>query len=440
MIKQIISKFFQKASKRITTFRQESLGLEENEENIQNNPKEQTSNDAVKQKQNRLMFSILAGVLVLLVILIKITGNRQKVQKIEQTEEEEKVKVELASESIDGNKLWQNLFEDQLREKAEKLEERLRIAAEEAAEKEQRLQEERKKEIEKLEVQLKYAEQELKSAALELRRVSDMQEERKYQETAEAKSQGELKVTNLASEIEWDKPKSIRNYIPETSYVSGYLLGGMVVSTALNTPDENATPVVIRLSSRGNLPKNINVDISNCRILGSSYGDLSSERVIVRVEKLVCIDRKTELVTTSDIVGTIHGDDGMNGIKGTVVATSNRHIKNAFLGGIISGLASSSKGQEAMTLTSLGAVGTKRKDFKQLASEGALTGVSNAGEKIADYYLRLAEQMSPVLTVPSGVKVDVVFTKGFYLGELGVNKKIARLRNANKYVRGNEHE
>jgi hypothetical protein len=250
----------------------------------------------------------------------------------------------------------------------------------------------------------------------------------------------EIVATQLESEVEWDRPKSSKVYIPETSYVSGYTLGGIVVSTALNTPDENATPVVIRLSHRGNLPKNIGVDISTCRILGSSYGDLSSERVIIRVEKLVCIDPKNELVTTSDIVGTIHGDDGMNGIKGKVVATSNKHIKNALVGGVISGLASSARKQEGLTLTSLGAIGTKKQGFGEVAGNGALTGVSNAGEKIADYYLRLAEQMSPVLTVPGGVKVDVVFTKGFYLGELGVRKKLSNIRKADNYIRGNEHD
>jgi conjugal transfer pilus assembly protein TraB len=316
----------------------------------------------------------------------------------------------------------------------------LRIAAEESNAREQAGREERKREMDKLAQQLQYAQQELKGAILELKRTNDIQEEAKYEAQAIKKGYGEIVATNLQSEIEWDKPKSSRNYIPETSYVTGYTLGGIVVSTALNTPDENATPVVIRLSSRGNLPKNIGVDISTCRILGSSYGDLSSERVIIRVEKLVCIDPKTELVTISDIVGTIHGDDGMNGIKGKVVATSNKHIKNAFVGGIIGGLASSAKGQEGLTLTSLGAVGTKKQGFGTVAGQGALTGVSNAGDKIADYYLRLAEQMSPVLTVPGGVKVDVIFTKGFFLGELGIRKKLSNLRNTGKNTRGNEYE
>lgn len=49
--------------------------------------------------------------------------------------------------------------------------------------------------------------------------------------------------------------------------------------------------------------------------------------------------------------------------------------------------------------------------------------VSNAAEKVAGYYLRMAESMSSVLTIPGGVKVDFIFTKGFFVGELTTHKK-----------------
>jgi len=36
--------------------------------------------------------------------------------------------------------------------------------------------------------------------------------------------------------------------------------------------------------------------------------------------------------------------------------------------------------------------------------------------------------MSPVLMVPGGVQVDVVFTKGVYLGALDVQEKLEQIR------------
>ena len=129
--------------------------------------------------------------------------------------------------------------------------------------------------------------------------------------------------------------------------------------------------------------------------------------------------------TAFTIVGQIYGPDGFNGIKGKVVSTSSKHLKNALIGSMISGFASSVKGNEGMILSSGGLLSTEKKGAKDALRMGALSGGSNAGEKLADYYLKQAESMSPVLTVPPGVRVNAQVTKGFYVGEVGVHKKVS---------------
>ena len=226
----------------------------------------------------------------------------------------------------------------------------------------------------------------------------------------------------------FDEPKSAQDYIPEGTYFSGYLLGGIVVSTALNTPDENATPIIIRLQSRGNLDRENPLDIAKCRMTGSAYGDLSSERAVIRLEKMIC--KEDGVYITSDIAGIVYGDDGFNGIKGTVVSTSSKHLKNAAIGGLISGLSSAAKGQEGVSLGAGGIASTKAKGMGDLLRSGGMSGVSNIGEKLADYYLRQADSMSPVLTIPAGVKVNTQITKGFFVGERGMKNKLKQERKA----------
>jgi conjugal transfer pilus assembly protein TraB len=43
---------------------------------------------------------------------------------------------------------------------------------------------------------------------------------------------------------------------------------------------------------------------------------------------------------------------------------------------------------------------------------GAAKGASNALEKYADFYIKRAEQMQPVIQIQAGRKVDIVFTQG----------------------------
>jgi hypothetical protein len=225
----------------------------------------------------------------------------------------------------------------------------------------------------------------------------------------------------------FDIPKSARHFIPETGYVTGVLLGGIAVSTSVGSSSE-PVPVIIRITGRGNLPKNFAINLTQCQIMGSSYGDLSSERAVVRAEVLSCRDERTELIYTTKIVGVIFGDDGMNGIKGRVVQSSGKHLKNALLGSMISGFAQIAQRQEQLSVTSLGGVNTSQQSMGQLAQNGALAGSSSAAEKISDYYIKQAESMSPVLLIAGGTKVDIVFTKGVYLGALDVQEKLEQFR------------
>ena len=70
----------------------------------------------------------------------------------------------------------------------------------------------------------------------------------------------ELGITAINTKISVAPPVSSYNHIPATSYVSGHLLGGIAVSTSVTSAAE-PIPVIIKLTARGNLPKDFAVDI-----------------------------------------------------------------------------------------------------------------------------------------------------------------------------------
>jgi hypothetical protein len=287
-----------------------------------------------------------------------------------------------------------------------------------------------KLEIENMQEQLHFAREELSNALEEVRLArQEMNAMRVSHDAADSNVAYVPNITSItpSSNIQFDIPKNSKRYIPETAYLKGILLGGINVSTAMGSSAE-PVPVIIRVTDMGNLPKDFDTDLRNCRILGSAYGDLSSERAVIRLETMSCEDKTKEEIITTKIAGIIFGDDGMNGIKGKVVQTSNKHIKNAILGGVLSGFAQNMKGGDAMSITSLGVIGTKKKGISDMARDSTFTGASNAAEKIADYYLKQAESMSPILLISGGSKVDIVFTKGVYLGQLDTKDWIERDR------------
>lgn len=54
-------------------------------------------------------------------------------------------------------------------------------------------------------------------------------------------------------------------------------------------------PVAIQIIDKSILPNKFRADIKDCVAIGSGYGELSSDRAILRVENLSCV-KKMELL------------------------------------------------------------------------------------------------------------------------------------------------
>lgn len=404
----------------------------ENKNQLSSEPK-LVNNNQLHFKQVRL----LAGVLVAVVIVLGSTiiyVNGKVVKKDPKADLKPELKLETADKALDPDQMWRNHYEEELKKRTDQLHDRLTEAEKSMIETKSKIVADTQKEIESLFAQVKAARQELREASYNLQTVTEKQNERLNARPEYNPSP--LEFEDFSGDTEYDQPKPVESYIPEGTYFTGYLLGGIVVSTAMSTPDSNATPLTIRLQGRGNLSASNKLDISKCRITGSAYGDLSSERAVIRLEKLIC--EQGGMYITTNIAGDVHGPDGFNGVRGEVVSTNAKHIQNAMIGGLVSGLSNSAKGEQGAALTGMGAITTRSRGFKDIAGQGVLQGASNAGEKIADYYLRQAESMSPVLVISGGVRVNAHITKGFYLGELSTHQKVKDARVVKNEVAKNE--
>ena len=416
--------------KKIINFR---LGqrLKAQEQHLQNDglmlPSRESSISAKKKHDLIVLFSL--GITVIIGLIFMQYRSKDSSNAKHDINSKAPLKLEVASNALDIDKMWRNHFEDKLTDAKTSADEKLKLIENSINEQSVSYTNQLKTEIEKLKAQIGYLSEEQASARREFAdsKIKSEEEDNSRKNHYPQIDESRITVNHMDRGEIFDRPKSARSFIPETAYVKGILLGGIAVSTSIGSSSE-PVPVVIRITDRGSLPKNFNVDLTHCKIMGSSYGDLSSERAIVRAEVLSCTDPLTELVHTTKIAGQIHGDDGMNGIKGKVVQTSGKHLKNAMIGGMISGFAGSAKGQDQMIITSFGTGASRKKGAGDMLKEGGFAGASNAAEKIADYYIKQAESMSPVLLVSGGTKVDVVFTKGVYLNALDVQEKLEQLR------------
>ena len=211
-----------------------------------------------------------------------------------------------------------------------------------------------------------------------------------------------------------EKPaaKTPGTYLPSGSFVRAVLLAGLNAPTG-GQAQSNPHPVLLRLVDHAQLPNQFRLKAKDCLIVGSGYGDLSSERAYIRTESLSCVSPRGESLDLP-IKGYVAGEDGKAGVMGRLITKQGQVLANALIAGIGSGLGQAFQQSATTTSTSpLGSTSTVKsgEEFKA----GISSGVGKAMDRLAQYYISLAEKLYPVVEVDAGRLVDVVITKGALL-------------------------
>jgi conjugal transfer pilus assembly protein TraB len=230
-------------------------------------------------------------------------------------------------------------------------------------------------------------------------------------------------LKNQSSVVPLIKPsKTPDSFVPAGTFVRAVMLGGADASTGVNS-QSNPTPVLFRLLDTGTLPNHHHSHLKDCVATAAAIGDISSERGLMRLERLSCVSPNHREVIELSVEGTVFGPEGKNGVRGVPLWREGALLKRAFIAGSLSGFSQGIASQYTTTaLSTTGAVTSVNNS--DIFKFGAAQGVSNAMDKIADYNIRRADQYHPVIQLSAGTIVDVVFLKGFYLdGQKHDNEK-----------------
>jgi conjugal transfer pilus assembly protein TraB len=243
----------------------------------------------------------------------------------------------------------------------------------------------------------------------------------------------------LGSKSKGEKVRNKEDTIPAGSFAKAVLLGGVDASTAI-TSSSDPRPILIRLMDRGTLPRKFQSDLKDCHIVGSGYGDLSSERVFARLEKLTCVERVSGEIIETEVAGYVTGEDGRAGIKGIVVEKGRGYLAKSVLGGVLQGLSGVFNPSQPAVINPMGAFVPKRSAGDKF-NEGMMSGASGSMDRLSKYYIDRAESIQPVIQIESGRIVDVVFTEGADIGSSRVKEKLSTKREneLNKEVNNSEY-
>jgi conjugal transfer pilus assembly protein TraB len=217
------------------------------------------------------------------------------------------------------------------------------------------------------------------------------------------------------------KPEEIP-YLTGTSMFEAVMLNGMDAPTD-QSASQAPVPAVLRVKSLASLPNLLNVpEVTECRVSVAGFGELKDERAKMRTEMLACVipssdpDGKPRIVERK-IEGYVVGEDGSSRVRGRLVSKQGQVIARSMIAGAFSGFAQALQPRsiQGLDINPGNQVQTQRYDPSIWAQSGLAQGVSDASKTVSQLYMKMVDQMMPVLEIDAGRKVTVVLLKGVEL-------------------------
>lgn len=208
-----------------------------------------------------------------------------------------------------------------------------------------------------------------------------------------------------------ETPKRNKDLLSTGTIIEAVLMSGMdapTMSAAKTTP----VPVVLNITDLSILPNKWRVNIKGCFLTGEGYGDLPSERAYIRINNISCVKNNGQHIDMP-IKGNVVGEDGKSGLKGEVVTKAGALLARTLVSGFLQGVGDAFTKQNQVVLTGTTGVTTTTKDLSasDTLQMGAFGGLSKSAEKLSDFYLKMADQVTPVIEISAARVVNVMLVE-----------------------------
>lgn len=229
---------------------------------------------------------------------------------------------------------------------------------------------------------------------------------------------GEKSPKKRASEVSPLLLEDSPEYLPPNSYAPAKVIVGVDASVGVASQSD-PLPVVLRITGPArSVVKNgklLTTNITGCIVNGAARGDLSSEKVYVKLARMTC-DQPGGRVAVSEVKGFI-SFAGKSGVRGRVVSREGNLVSQALLAGIVGGFGRGfSANANSIFTGQIGADG-KRDNLSgaDILTGGLGQGAGDAADTVSKYLIERAEQYQPVVEMPTGIDVEIVFLDGVHV-------------------------
>jgi conjugal transfer pilus assembly protein TraB len=188
---------------------------------------------------------------------------------------------------------------------------------------------------------------------------------------------------------------------------------------AFSAGDEEPLPVL--LQAEGNiLIANDDVEnVDRCLLIGSAKGNMNSKTADIRLVKISCSLNEGKQMIEGKIAGWVIGENGIPGVPGELLHKNGAWLAQTFVAGFMQtfsdALANTGTTQIAFGGTTSNG-GSANIPLGNAVSDNAAAavggGLSSVFGQLGEYYLKMAEQIFPVIEVKAGRTVNILLKGG----------------------------
>jgi len=231
----------------------------------------------------------------------------------------------------------------------------------------------------------------------------------------------------INNELAVKEQLSYGSYHISTGFMRAYMVTG-AYAPAFQEGSMEPLPVLFETEGDILMANNVSGNIEKCFLLGSAKGNMNSETADIKLVTVSCLINGGKARIEGSISGWVIGENGMPGLQGEMLHKNGAWLAKTFVSGFFETFATALSGGTPETINydksnkqTDNTTSTSSAINSNLLQAGA-TGISNVFSKLGDYYIKMADQIFPVIEVKGGRTVNILLIGGEDLTVVENNK------------------
>ena len=204
-----------------------------------------------------------------------------------------------------------------------------------------------------------------------------------------------------------------------TGFAKAMLINGGKIPVSFEGSSQPA-PIFMRITDAQLISNNETVNLNGCILIGTGKADLSKKGVEIRLSSISCNMTDADDVhykLDSEVQGWVFSENGEWGVSGRLVSREGEILKAGIPLSLAEGMINTLSNVVAtQTSNSLSGDVTSGTSSIITPSQGMTQGFGTGGQtvlqKFSDYYMKILDSLTPVISIRAGREVVVAFKGG----------------------------